>query len=285
MLYANVDVERVAPPEIVAAMQALGVIFRRLDITFRLPRDSVTHWGNQFYVLDVIQDFATHGDGELILVDSDCIWRGPADGIVGALRRHECLLYTLAPTDQKEYEVGRLINGMSHARMSEIAQAEFGLEPHRRVQYHGGEFFAATRGYCQAVQPKVAALWRRAQAEAMLPDAIKEEAQFLSILAEGMDITPNTANAFIRRIWTNFEDSNVMPFDDRLTLWHLPAEKRFGFRRLWRRLQSSGRDLRSFTPCEIDWLTTRYMGVPQRTPGKLALDVIEKLLHRISRAA
>ncbi len=285
VLYANVDVATAAPSEVVETMHAAGVVFRRLAITFRLPPGSVRHWGNQFYVLDVIRDFAANGIGKaLVLADSDCVWRGSADGIGAALDRHECLLYTLAPDDQKGYEHGRLMNGMSLARMAEIARAEFGVGPDRRVQYHGGEFFAATRSFCRAIQPKVDVLWQRAQAEAMLPDAIKEEAHFLSILAEGMVVTPGTGNAFVRRIWTNFEDLNAVPSDELLTLWHLPAEKRFGFRRLWQRLQASRSDWRSFTPHEINRLTTRYMGVPRRTPEKLVLDIAEKLRARVARA-
>lgn len=176
------------------------------------------------------------------------------------------------------------MNGMSLARMAEIARADFGIGPNRGVQYHGGEFFAATRSFCQAIQPKVDMLWQRTQAEAMLPDAIKEEAHFLSILAEGMAVTPGTGNPFVRRIWTNFEDLNAVRSDELLTLWHLPAEKRFGFRRLWRRLQASQSDWQSLTPHDINRLTARYMGIPRRTPEKLVLDIAEKLLARVARA-
>jgi hypothetical protein len=286
MLYANVDPDAAAPPEIAAALHALGVGFRRVVPTLRLPRGSVSAFGNQFYVLDVIRDFATHEDGDaLVLTDSDCVWRGSVAGIEAALRDHDCLLYTLRPADQKGYEVGRLMNGMSRARMTEIAQAAFAFPADRQVQYHGGEFFAATRGFCRDIQPRVATLWRRAVAEAALPDSIKEEAHFLSIIAEGMGVSPETANVFIRRIWTNFEDLNPVPADSELTVWHLPAEKRFGFRRLWRYLQTSERNWQSFTPAEINRLTARYMGVPRRGAVKLVRDVAEKLRERVARTA
>jgi len=282
ILYANVEPDIAAPQEILAALRALGVAFRRLDNTLRLPRGSVSRFGNQFYVLDIIQDFAARDDGEaLVLTDSDCVWRGTVAGIEAALRSHDCLLYTLRPADQKGYEVGRLLNGMSHARMTEIAQADFGLPPGRQVQYHGGEFFAATRGFCRAMQPRAGALWRRACAEAALPDSIKEEAHFLSVLAEGLGVAPATANAFVRRIWTNFEDLNAVPADNELTLWHLPAEKRFGFRRLWQHLETTGQDWHSFTPKEMNRLTSRYMGVPRRTANKLMLDIAEKIRDRV----
>ena len=286
MLYANVDTDVAAPPDVRAALQNLGVVSRKIDLTLRLPRGTVASFGNQFYVLDVIRDFADRGTTDaLVLTDSDCIWRRSVRNMETALRSHECLLYTLAPADQKGYEVGRLLNGMTHARMSEIAQREFGLPTGHQVQYHGGEFFAATGAFCQRIQPQVAKLWQVAMREAALPDAIKEEAHFLSILTDGLGVAPWTANAFVRRIWTNFEDLNAVPADDDLTLWHLPSEKRFGFRRLWQHVSTSSQDLLSFTPDEINRLTTRYMGVPRRSRGKLVRDVTHKVLARVFSTA
>jgi hypothetical protein len=281
MLYANADPDVAAPPDVRAVLQRLGVVSRKIDITLRLPRGTVSSFGNQFYVLDVIRDFARQGTTDaLVLTDSDCIWRRSVRDMETALRSNECLLYTLAPADQKGYEVGRLLNGMTHARMSDIARREFGLPADHQVQYHGGEFFAATRTFCQRIQPHVAKLWQVAIKEAARTDAIKEEAHFLSILTEGLGVAPWTANAFVRRIWTNFEDLNALPTDNDLALWHLPSEKRFGFRRLWQHVSTSQRDLLSLTPDEFNRLTTNYMGVPKRTAGKLIQDVTQKVLAR-----
>ena len=286
LLYANVDLETAAPPEILAALRKLDVTFRQLAITSRLPRGTVKSFGNQFYVLDVIRDFASRGDADaLVLTDSDCVWRCGLGELEAKLRAHKCLLYTLAPADQKDYEVGNLINGMTHARMSQIARDAFGLPSDHQVQYHGGEFFAATLDFCRDMQAAVDRLWKLAYAEAALPDSIKEEAHFLSILSEGLGVAPGTANAFVRRIWTHFSGVNTVSTDRNLTIWHVPAEKQFGFRRLWRDLQRSGRNWQSFTPEEINEMTSRYLGVPQRTLPKLVLDLTEKVMARISRAS
>jgi hypothetical protein len=281
VLYCNTDLQRVAPPDVSPVLQALGVSVQIVEITFRLPRGSVARFGNQFYVLDVIRDFCSgaHGDA-LVLTDSDCIWRQSAAELAKAVGEHRCLLYTLAPADQKGYEVGRLLNGMSHARMTEVAAQEFNVAAGRSVEYHGGEFFAATLDYCRDIQPRVTQLWQRACHEATLADAIKEEAHFLSIIAEGAGITRGTGNRFIRRIWTNFEDLNPVADDLDLTVWHLPAEKRFGFRRLWQFLANNNAIWLSYTPSEVNRLTARYMGIPKRSPTKFALDVGEKVFER-----
>ena len=125
------------------------------------------------------------------------------------IREHRCLTYTLRPRDQKNYELGQLLNGMSHARMGQVLEETFGVSVAEPPQYHGGEFFAATHGFCRDLLPRIEQLWPRAVAEARWPDSIKEEAHFLSILAYAQGVPPYTANDVIRRIWTNFEDINT----------------------------------------------------------------------------
>jgi hypothetical protein len=281
VLFSNADVARVAPAEIVRHLLALGVEFRRLPITYRLPSGSVTRWGNQFYVLNVIRDFAGGELGEqLVLVDSDCIVRQNLGGLAEAIVSHRCLAYTLRPHDQKNYEHGQLLNGMSHARMAAVLEESFGTRLHRLPFYHGGEFFAATRAFCAALQPHAARLWERAVAEASMVDSIKEEAHFLSILMEANSVEPYSANDVIRRIWTNFEDQNTVPDDARLSIWHVPAEKKYGIRRLWQHMEHAGLSGRRLSGAEINQLTSRFIGVPRRNASKWLLDVTAKFTER-----
>jgi hypothetical protein len=281
VLFSNADVASVGPVEIVRHLTALGVEFCQLPITYRLPSGSVARWGNQFYVLDVIRHFAGGAQGShLVLVDSDCIVRRDFDDLAGSIARHRCLAYTLRPHDQKNYEHGRLLNGMSHGRMAEVLQSSFNIHMDRLPLYHGGEFFAATQEFCADLQPQVAQLWERAVAEAGMEDSIKEEAHFLSILMEANGIAPYTANTVIRRIWTNFEDQNTVPEDARLAIWHVPAEKKYGIRRLWRHMERAALTDRPLTSVEINRLTSRFIGVPKRDPFKWCLDVLAKLKER-----
>lgn len=281
VLFTNADVGRAAPPDVVDLLKALDVEIVHLDITYRLPAGSVTSWGNQFYVLDIIKYFSKYGkDDAIVLTDSDCIWRKSLS-FEESIFEHDCLLYTLMPNDQKEYEVGQLINGLSHRKMQEIVEQNFDTRPYAPVQYHGGEFFAATRDYCKDIVGSFDALWAQSCLEARQRDSIKEEAHFLSILAESRSIKHSTANGIIRRMWTHFEDFNIVDDDLDLVIWHVPAEKRYGFRRLWQWLSQSGRDWNSFSAEEVNQITTRYMGIPRRDARKFALDVVEKIGVRL----
>ena len=282
ILFTNTDLATTAPPDVAAVIETLGIEVIQLEVTHRLPSGSVSSWGNQFYVLDVIRYFAEHGGHDaIVLTDSDCVWRKSLSTFERLIFKHKCLLYTLQPNDQKEYEVGRLINGLSHARMQGIIEQNFGAVSRAPARYHGGEFFAATRDFCKDIAGLFDTLWRQSCSEARQPDSIKEEAHFLSILAESRGIKHATANGIVRRMWTHFEDFNIVDSDLDLAIWHVPAEKRYGFRRLWIWLSQSGRDWREFPPEEINRITTRYMGIPHRGPRKFALDVAEKIGLRL----
>lgn len=282
ILFSNVLIEENAPPHILSILRGLRVDFKCIDISYRLPAGSVERWGNQFYVLDVIKYFASHGeDDALVLTDSDCIWRAGLSSFEEKIFEHKCLLYTLEPNDQKNYEVGQSVNGLSHKRMKEIIEQSFQMKLSTEAQYHGGEFFAATKEFCKDIVSSFEKLWERSCLEANQFDSIKEEAHFLSIIAESRRVKHSTANGIVRRMWTNFEDFNLVSDDLKLAIWHLPAEKKYGFKRLWRWLSQSERNWEDFSVQEINQVTAQYMGVPNRGKHKLMLDLKDKVLSRL----
>ncbi len=283
VLFSNIDVESTAPAEIVELLRSIDVVFHEVPITYRLPTRSVTSWGNQFYVLDVVRRFAVGDLGDqLILADSDCIWRRSISPFVDRIVEKTALLYTLRPKDQKDYEVGRLINGVTHQRMTELAQSVLQSNAQDLVKYHGGEFLAVTLNYCRQVLPQVAALWDIVITEVSQEDSVKEEAQFLSIIAHVNQVEAFSANDIIRRIWTNFEDLNVETTDQDLVIWHLPAEKKFGFRRLFDHIIRSEMTIKTVTSFDMNRLTARFMGIPRRGVGKITQDLIDKALDRLT---
>lgn len=282
ILFSNVVVEESAPPHILSTLKSLNVDFKCVDITYRLPAGSVERWGNQFYVLDIIKYFAEYGeDDALVLTDSDCIWRAGLSSFEDKIFDHECLLYTLEPSDQKNYEIGQSVNGLSHRRMKEIVEQNFNVKLSTEVQYHGGEFFAATKNFCKNIVGSFPKLWEQSCLEANEVDSIKEEAHFLSIIAESRGVKHSTANGFVRRMWTNFEDFNLVRDDLKLAIWHLPAEKKYGFRRLWHWLSQSRKNWDDFSTQEINQITAQYMGVPNRDKRKLMLDLKDKIAFRL----
>jgi hypothetical protein len=281
-LFCNKDVRQAAPADVLAILTDLNVDFVTFPLHYRLPKGSVSRWGNQFYVLDIIKHFAQndHAAG-FIIGDSDCIWRKPLTSFGDEIFEKRCLLYTLRSEDQKGYERGNLLNGMTHHRMKEVVETVFDQELNHLPNYHGGEFFAADRDYCVDIARDFDLLWTKAVNEANMPDSIKEEAHFLSILAEARGVQPYTGNHVIRRIWTHFSDINVQIDDMDLAIWHLPAEKRFGFARMYAWYNASVASWRHIAPEEFNLQSASFMGMPRRSPVKLVQDVVQKIGEKL----
>jgi hypothetical protein len=84
-------------------------------------------------------------------------------------------------------------------------------------------------------------------------------------------------------MWTHFEDFNVKPSDLMLTIWHLPAEKRFGFRTLYAELLDPRSQFWTGTPEEAVAVIRRHMGVPRKSPVKFGRDLIQRLADRVQQ--
>lgn len=282
LLFCNKHIPSVAPPDVVANLSALGVVFVELPLTYRLPEGSISRWGNVFYILDIIEYFVDRLAYDiLIFTDADCIWRKSARGITERLAIRDCLVYSLRPEDQKNYEGDVLLNGMSRKKMVAVLDEVF----HKRLAdtppHNGGEFFAATRRYCAAILPQIKTLWDYACQHAPETDSIKTEEHFLNILAWANDVQSYTADGIVRRLWTNFGDVNVRASDTELIIWHLPAEKKFGFRRMWHAYLGAGKAWNTLTAEAVNARSARFMGIPRRGAVKLGQDLLQKAASRL----
>lgn len=283
LFFCNEDFGRFAPRGVADLLVALDVVTVKLDLSHRLPKGSVSQWGNVFYELDILLWFSQNEtfDG-LVITDSDCVWRSPFRPFEPRLMDTSCLIYTLDANDQKNYEGNVLINGMSRSEMQAVLFKVFEKQV-SSIQHNGGEFLAVTRDFCVQNAGNVERLWEFAVSSAWAEDSIKTEEHFWNIIAKLNDIPELSANDIVRRMWTNFEDRNVTPEDLKLPLWHLPSEKRYGFRRMWDWFAASERPWTDITPAELNAALEYFMGIPKRSPKKMFLDVAEKLTERISR--
>lgn len=265
LFFTNTDVPRVDGIDLAAAFADWGVEVVRLPITYRLPRGEVSSWGNQFYIFDILAWFEAHGQQDrLIVLDSDCVWRHPADRLEAAIDARGVLTYVLG---EIEYPVGADINGLSREGMARFAGRG------APVPYCGGELFAGTLSEVRRLAEQVPALWARMLAGEA--DAPREEAHLLSVLYAANDYALGTSNPFVRRMWTTFKHRNLRPSDRDITIWHLPAEKKTGFADLFGRLRDGG------IGALDDATVARLMGYPRRAPRKLVRDLALKIREKL----
>jgi len=279
VLFTNGPVPTVDGQDLTEILGRWGVEIVVVPVSTRLPRGAVESWGNQFYVFDVIgHHIADDAPGPLILLDSDCLWIRPADSILEAIDRYECLTYLF---NAGEYEEGAMINGQTREGLARFL-AKNGGPPMPQVEYCGGELVAASAPCLRRLHNHFTLLWPIVAEQDI--DAPREEAHLLSVLYAADGVELGTANHIIRRMWTTFKHNNLRATDADLTIWHLPAEKRTGFRDLYERIVASGDQ---FTPQgdQAGLLTCpsyeRLMGIPRRRPGKFIRDLALKIAERI----
>lgn len=282
LFYTNTNVPVIDGVDLAALFARWGLEVITLPLTFRLPKGAVSSWGNQFYVFDVLDHFAAQAPAEqLIVLDSDCLWRCPVDALAAEIDRHGALTYELG-TD--EHPTGEAINGLTRAGMARFLQRNGGPE-RAEIPYFGGEIYAASLDATRRIAAAAHALWPQVLAQDA--DAPREEAHFLSILYAREGITPGTANPFIRRMWTTFHHHNLAPADADLTVWHLPAEKKTGFADLFARIAADPWADPRADPARLGLdaaALARTMGWPRRPAGKFVRDLGLKLAEKLRRA-
>jgi hypothetical protein len=261
-------------------LERLGVEVVRVPFTYLPPPGYHGSWRNQFYILDIIKHLDQHGrDGEQFLVlDSDCIFTASARPIAAALSRHGLLTFdlNLGPDEN--------INGITRRDMRRIYQ-ELGLStPGESVPYYGGEFFAADVQAVRRLAAEVDPLWevclsrfRESQPK------FNEEAHFLSYLYTKLGYPCATANPFVARIWTGFKYRNASRDNFNTTIWHVPAEKKFGIKRLFRLAIQPDSAFWTVSPGpEFARLVAGFLGIPHSSLFKKSQDALDAVLWRVN---
>lgn len=275
VFYTNAPLRSVDGFDMQVLLDRLGVEVIQLPITYRLPRDQAKFWGNQFYILDIIKHIAGNRSTEkFVILDSDCVWNSGVEKLSDALDEFGCITYTL---DNEVHEATSTINGITRQQMWAALNDWQNMQgkpmEDERIEYNGGELFAATHSECKLLASMIDDLWQW-QAGKQDIRGFLEEAHFLSILYAARGYPNYTANPFIKRMWTTFKFNNIEEKDLELDIWHLPSEKKSGFRTAFQQL--AGGKL-SDDPALLSAYFARTMGIPRRGAGKFVADASRKI--------
>jgi len=279
VFFTNTELPIVDGLDIAKIFEQWSIELIKLEISHRLPQDSVASWGNQFYIFDILNYLVENPiAGIAIILDSDVIWLKPVSEMLEEIAKEGALTYRMG---LNEYPKNCLINGRSREQLAEFFSANGGgiVET---IDYNGGEIYAARQDVTERIATRAKTLWPKIAAGAR--NAPLEEAHFLSLLYALENIQQGTANRFIKRMWTTFKHNNLSPDDVNLVIWHLPAEKKTGFGDLFLEIVASPPDRRS-NPMRIDALEitnyARLMGFPRRNKTKFVRDAWRKIIDKI----
>lgn len=282
-LFSNIDLnlgQRDFDRKILTLLKELRVSIIVLPYTFTPPHEQKM-WRNQFFVIDVLKYLSTNlKEHDLCLIlDSDIIWSGSTK----TKELWKDLSYFGSLTMMPILDQNEMINGLSLTDLGRTAKLMGVLNPPQ--QYAGGEFIALRGDKIKQVYQSSEILWDKyISGVATREINLMEEAHFLSIVYASLKFSFGNGDKYIKRIWTQaFHYSNRDISDLDLALWHLPAEKRFGIRRIADKY-IFGKSQGWPVPKSAEWIDLTYrLGLKRSFNSKLILDVYKSICDRISR--
>ncbi|WP_295835797.1 hypothetical protein [uncultured Microbacterium sp.] len=270
--------------EVQTLLDRLNVEVIQLPYSHEPPASWPAAWRNQFFVIDVLKWAAESlaSDDQLLILDSDIVWTGSPR--TPDMWRHLQERGGLAL--RIDYSADEEVNSMSRREMTRrMADLPDATQP---LPYCGGEFVALSG----AIIPQ----YYREAASVMSTNVVRsaggaeysfEEAHVLSVANSRLGIEAGSANSFVRRMWTQpLKFKNVNKGDLALVLWHLPAEKRYGIRRLYRKIVADNLSSATLSTIGImQPMTIRtlgsFLGVPRNSPAKWVRDVARASLGKL----
>ena len=255
-------------------LDRLGVETRVIAFQHAPPSSFAGEWRNQFFIFDVLADLnqMEGPDSSFFLLDSDTVWASKA----GSEK-----LFLAASEKLCVMPVGYFGDWEVNGQSSHSLARSLGLEA--PVEYFGGELVAGPVSelpkLLETIENFLGILF---EAHLGDKDLQFEEAHVLSAAYQAME-TKRLEPADARRMWTQpFRYRNTKPGDEMTTLWHTPAEKRYGLARLYQHL--SNQDLTAI--CEASdpdfrAMLGRFLGVPRNSHAKLVSDVLRAIRQRL----
>lgn len=201
------------------------------ELTRKTPKDWYGAWRNQFYVFDILE-YLKNEEGNYLILDSDCVVTHSLKELYQKIEEERVLTLPI------DYSVDKDINGCSIEKMRQIYQMMFHTEYPGNLLYMGGEFIAMTTDAVRELLPVFYDIWEKNfRLYEQKAQKLNEEAHILSLCYYRMGRANEYGRKYIRRIWTDMNLDQVREEDSALPIWHLPAEKKYGFAQLFGRIK------------------------------------------------
>lgn len=213
--------------------------------TLLIPANYVedTGFSNTFpgclFTLDVFDYLARHdglGCETIVILDNDSVMLQPLTAVLMEIRT-ERSFHALDITKPVVHNN----NGQSRASVTLAASMLTGRLIPVPLTFYGGEIYAFPSSHLPLLNEHIARFWSymRETGKAHFDSNLTEE-HVVSAALTMAGIPVQKANSWIRRIWTSRYYSSVTGDESRLLIWHLPAEKKSGFARLYKEWEKSG---------------------------------------------
>lgn len=286
ILFSNIDLATMNSNVALATFSLLGkldVSVQTISYDYAPPASFSRSWRNQFFLFDILNYLEqTKVPSELfVILDSDVVWNRHAgdDGLWNDLAAFGHLTYTLKMGPDV------VLNGLSQTQMEALLKAPISPEASQNVPYCGGEFVAVASESLSALNAKIREVYVSLLGiHEKDPLFSFEEAHVLSMAYASLGWETGGANGYIKRIWTQpLMHRNAAADDLNLLLLHVPAEKKYGFRRLYNRFFKGGNPSKYLSLSALNHrkLISSYLGIPANSPKKWLFDVTYAFYQKV----
>jgi hypothetical protein len=258
------------PPssEISFKLNELDVSLISPGFSFRAPEGMAPLFSGAFYLFDCMtyccQNFSR--DDIFMFVDPDCLVMKGFDVI-----REYCDQWPLIGYEL-DIDKDQSVNGCSRSDLLAFLNT---MEDNHHVQpptYFGGEFFVAAGEALRDICSLVEGVWKINKVNFQSGrTSLKTEEHVLSAALALSPDRVGTGNVIIKRMWTRPSFRNVASADRALLIWHLPAEKRYGFQQLFYLIALDMKNLTSLNDRQFEDLVAQLV--------RLEPSSVEKVWH------
>jgi hypothetical protein len=254
-------------------LSELKVETRVIDYDHEPPETFTRRWKNQFFVLDILRDLKNErSEGAFVLLDSDVVWSS-RQGARDFWDRANQSVCVMPIAEARNVET----NGQSPETLAKI------LGRANPVEYFGGELvagpFELLPRLVRTAEEAFRALMSHHQTDNGL---VFEEAHVLSAAYQLMQVNL-LPEKIAKRMWTQpLKFKNVLPWDEETAIWHVPAEKKYGIRRMYSVFLSSDSEY-LIALGEQEWkeMLSGHLGIPKNSPSKWISDVSFAVASRV----
>jgi len=281
ILFTNADrIPNIESFNTVEFFNKIGVKVVQIPFTYRPPIEYYPAFRSTFFKFDIIQYLKNHSESNdlCIALDSDCVWVNSADRIIADIEKHGLTTYDLYEPDDKK------ISGLTRQEMQKIYE-ELGYKVDEPPKYFGAEFIVGNGKHIKILSDEVDSIWETClQRFAAGETKFNTEEQMLSYIYNKLGYARSSGNAYFNRVWTSPIYYTANEADLKMDVWHLPAEKGYGIKRLFTQVANPTSDFWNVPVGELFLkYVAGYMGIPKRNISKTVLDVLDNRISGIKR--
>ena len=247
------------------------------DLTYKTPEGYFGSWRNQFYIFDILKEINNRSEevSNYIILDSDCIWLKKLDEkFIEMIDEKELLTYKIPYDDE------HIINGLSRLDMKEIYEELENKKLDKNPNYYGGEVFAGNTKAIKKICDLNDDIWEKMiERYKKNKKKFNEEAHLLSYIYYKLGYESDELSTYIRRIWTYPFHYNSNKEDLKLTILHMPSEKKYGFNYMFNGILKD--KIKFDSPKEYTTWCINNFGISKRNIYKNIKDIIMYLKNRI----